>query len=93
MGKSAWVGNYSTIPADQLSEDIKEKLNLETQQIVQDCMKEVELLLKSENVLFERCAQELIKKEELDYDDIEAIFKEYGKSNPRISSKYTPPSS
>ena len=90
MGKSGWVGNYSTIPADQLSEDVKQKLNLETQQIVQECMKDVEALLRSENVVFERFAQELIKKEELDYDDIEAIFKEYGKANPRVASKYTP---
>ncbi len=90
MGKSSWVGNYSTIPADQLSEDVKQKLNMETQEIVQDCLREVEALLRSENVLFERFAQELIKREELDYDDIEAIFKEYGKANPRVASKYTP---
>ncbi len=92
MGKSGWVGNFSSIPADQLSEDVKQKLNLETHQIVQDCMQDVEALLKSENVVFERFAQELIKKEELDYDDIEAIFKEYGKANPRITSKYIPAS-
>ncbi len=90
MGKIGWAGNYSSIPADQLSEDIKQKLNLETQQIIQECLKDVEVLLKSENVIFERFAQELIKKEELDYDDIEAIFKEYGKANPRITSKYVP---
>ncbi len=90
MGKSNWVGNYSSIPANQLSDDIKQKLNQETQEIVQDCMKDVEKLLRDENVIFERFAQELIKKEELDYDDIEAIFKEYGKSNPRITSKFIP---
>ncbi len=90
MGRSGWVGNFSSIPANQLSEDVKQKLNLETHEIVQDCMREVEALLKSEIVLFERFAQELIKKEELDYDDIEAIFKEYGKANPRVASKYVP---
>lgn len=90
MGKSGWVGNFTSIPADQLSEDIKQKLNLETHQIVQDCMVDVEKLLRAENALFERCAQELLKKEELDYDEIEAIFKEYGKSNPRVASKYVP---
>ena len=90
MGTSGWVGNYSTIPSDQLSEDIKQKFNLETQQIIQDCMHSVEELLKSEIVIFERFAQELIQKEELDYDDIEAIFKEYGKANPRLTSKYKP---
>ena len=41
----------------------------------------------------ERFAKELLERNELDYDDIEAIFKEYGKANPRISSKYVPPKS
>ena len=53
-------------------------------------MREVEALLRSESVIFERFAQELVKREELDYDDIEAIFKEYGKANPRVASKYVP---
>ena len=53
-------------------------------------MKSVEDLLKKENVIFERFASELIARLELDYDDIEAIFAEYGKSNPRDTAKYIP---
>ena len=59
-------------------------------EIIQMCLKQVEDLLKKESVIFERFAKELIAREELDYDDIEAIFKEYGKSNPRITEKYIP---
>lgn len=92
MGKSESLGDYSSIPEQQLSESIKEKLNSETHEIIQSSLKSVEELLKKENVIFERFAQELIKRLELDYDDIEAIFKEYGKSNPRVSSKYVPKS-
>jgi cell division protease FtsH len=90
MGKSESLGDYSSIPEQQLSESIKEKLNSETHEIIQSSLKSVEDLLKKENVIFERFAQELIKRLELDYDDIEAIFKEYGKSNPRVTSKYVP---
>ena len=90
MGKSESLGDYASIPADQLSGSVKDKLNAETHEIIQACMKEVEGLLKKENVIFERFAQELLKREELDYDDIEAIFKEYGKANPRLTAKYIP---
>ncbi len=90
MGKSESLGDYGSIPPEQLSDSIKETLNSETQEIIQSCMKEVEDLLKKEHVIFERFAKELIERMELDYDDIEAIFKEYGKSNPRITQKYIP---
>lgn len=90
MGKSESLGDYAAIPKDQLSDNIKERLNAETHEIIQQCLKDVEELLKKESVLFERFAKELIEREELDYDEIEAIFKEYGKSNPRVSAKYVP---
>jgi len=91
MGKNEWVGDYANIPAEQLSDDIKSKLNYETHEIMQSCLKEVEQLLAKETVIFERFAKELLEHNELDYDDIEAIFKEYGKSNPRVTAKYVPP--
>jgi ATP-dependent Zn protease len=59
---------------------------------MQQCVREVEEFLKKEITIFERFAKELLEKNELDFDEIEAIFKEYGKSNPRVSSKYTPKS-
>jgi cell division protease FtsH len=90
MGRSESLGDYGSIPSEQLSGSVKDKLNAETHEIIQSCLKDVEDLLKKENVIFERFAQELIKREELDYDEIEAIFKEYGKSNPRLTSKYVP---
>lgn len=93
MGKSGWVGDFAHIPKDQLSETVKQKLNEETHTIMQECLAEVEALLRREEVLFERFAKELLERGELDYDDIEAIFKEYGKANPRVSSKFVPPKS
>ncbi len=86
MGPSGMVGDYS-VNAQLLSEDLKTRLNQDVEKILKDCMADVEVLLKKENDLFERFAHELITKSELDYDEIEAIFMEYGKINPRrISS-------
>ncbi len=90
MGQTESLGDYSSIPAEQLSNSVKDKLNAETHAIIQACMKKVEDIIRRENVLFERFAKELIARQELDYDEIEAIFKEYGKSNPRVANKYIP---
>lgn len=85
MGKNGFLGDYTEIPKEQISEELKNKLNLETNQIMKECVQEVEQLLKQEEPLLDRFANELLKKEELEYDEIESIFKEYGKSNRQIS--------
>jgi ATP-dependent Zn protease len=58
---------------------MKERLNDETQAILSQCLKDVDELLRKEDALLERFANELLKKEELEYDEIEAIFAEQGK--------------
>jgi cell division protease FtsH len=85
MGETSLVGDYTAVPQEQLAKDIVYKLNLETQQIIQNCLKETESLLKQELPLLETLSQKLLVKEELEYDEIEAIFKEAGKSRPTIS--------
>jgi len=86
MGSSGLIGDY-TIYRDGnallLSEDVKMRLNQDVDKILKDCMAEVETLLRKEKDLFERFAHELLTKQELDYDEIEAIFAEFGKVNPR----------
>ena len=86
MGTNGLVGDFTVIPEHQLSEETKNRLNTETNRIIQDCLKEVEQLLDREKEIFERFAHELLTREELDYDEIEAIFAEYGKANPRTIS-------
>lgn len=90
MGPSGLIGDHELLVGqarfrgesseDKLSERLKEKLNIDTQQILQECLKEVEELLKREEPLLDRFADELIKKDELEYDEIEAIMRESGKS-------------
>ena len=83
MGPSGLVGDYSAIPESELSEETKNRLNQDTDRIVKECLQEVDDILKKERDLFERFAHELLVKGELEYDEIEAIFAEYGKANPR----------
>lgn len=83
MGPSGFVGDYAIVGKNQLSEEVKNKLTQDVDTIIKQCLKEVEDLLNAERDLFERFARELLTKNELDYDQIEAIFNEFGKSNPR----------
>ncbi len=97
MGKSGLVGNYSLLAqmttrygifrgegVSYISEKLKEQLNNDVQQILHECLKEVEDLLIKESALLDRFAQELLAKDELNYDEIEAIFKEFGKARPSL---------
>ena len=87
MGPSGYIGDHTAIPENELSETLKTKLNDDTSQILKECMRDVEQLLTSEKVIFDRFAHELLVKQELEYDEIEAIFAEYGKANPRAFGK------
>jgi cell division protease FtsH len=80
-------GMFANGNSAMLSEHVRGELNAETNAIFQTCAKEVEQLLSKEKVLLDRFASELLKREELEYDDIEAIFAEYGKARAPIIGK------
>lgn len=80
MGKSGLLGNWEIV--NNISEEIKAKLDADVQYILNSCLTEVTALLKKEEPLMDRLAKELVEKSELNYDEIEAIFKEFGKSRP-----------
>lgn len=86
MGASGLIGNFDALVnyknASVLSEQTKTALDKDVQEILQTCLKEVTELLRREEPLLDRLAKELLKKEELNYDEIEAIFKEFGKTRP-----------
>lgn len=81
MSDKEYLGDYTAIPETQLSDKVKEQLNEEVAKIFRLCLKDVEALLLAEKILLERFVKELLEKEELDYDEIENIFNEYGKSH------------
>ncbi|MDE2222004.1 MAG: AAA family ATPase [Candidatus Omnitrophica bacterium] len=82
MGKSRRLGNWDNIPGNYghsyLSEKTKEILNDDVQAILQDCLNEVMDILNKNRPLLDAFAQELLAKGELEYDEIEAIFKKFG---------------
>ena len=78
MGSNGYVGDYASIPEQHMAEEMKKKLNDEVQALLQECMKEVETFLRKEWNILEVFAQTLIEKEELDYDEIDALFKQHG---------------
>lgn len=89
MGASGIIGDFHALDfyrrvggVPLISEDMKERLDKDMQEIMQVCLKEVLELLKKEEPLLDRLAGELIKKSELNYDEIEAIFDEFGKKRP-----------
>ena len=100
MGTNGFVGDYEALlsssmfrgagTSDRISDRTKDRLNEETHQILTQCTKDVETLLRAEDVLLERFAKELLAKEELEYDDIEAVFVEYGKQRTFPSANPTP---
>ena len=97
MGKSGLVGDYSLLSnmasengvfkgenVSYISDRVKDQLNNDVQDILNECLQEVQVLLQKESALLDRFAQELLAKDELNYDEIEAIFKEFGKVRPAI---------
>jgi len=86
MGGSGALGNFgfyqNPASAALLSETMKSRLDNDVQELLHQTLKEVEELLGKEEKLLERLANELVAKEELNYDEIEAIFKEFGKTRP-----------
>jgi cell division protease FtsH len=83
MGPSGYIGDFGSIPDKQLSETVKTQLNDDTNQILQECIKDVTELLMKERTILDRFAHELMVRKELEFDEIEAIFAEYGRANPR----------
>jgi len=85
MGKSGLLGNFHILMQRQMntsiiSEETKAKLEQDVQDIISGCLKEVEALLSKERPLLDKFSQELLAKEELNYDEIETIFKEFNKA-------------
>ncbi len=83
MGKSGFVGDFHAMEGRgdgniiNISEKTKETLDADVQDILQSCIRDVEGVLNTNRELLEHFAQELYKKEELEYDEIEAIFQKF----------------
>lgn len=85
MGKSGIIGDFQhhhmnpyRQPVAILSSKTLETLDMDVQDILQTCIKDVQEILTKNKDLFIYFAEELLKKEELEYDEIEEIFNKFG---------------
>ncbi|HNX90413.1 MAG TPA: AAA family ATPase [Candidatus Omnitrophota bacterium] len=78
MGESEYVGDYTAVPNEELSEEVKHSLNKDTNAIIKKCTEEAARTLKENENVLDRFTKELLTREELEYDEIIAIFEEYG---------------
>jgi len=87
-GDSGLLGNFFEVYGESrsgrpvLSDAMKARLDADVQKILKDCLEKTKEILTRERPLLDRFASELLAKEELDYDQMEAIFKEFGKPRP-----------
>lgn len=89
MSSNGFVGDYNLLLGAQMgvqgriSEDVKNHLNKEVQMILHKATEEVDVFLRSEWALMDVFVKELLEKSELDFDEIDAIFKAHGKERIR----------
>jgi cell division protease FtsH len=93
MGESGMLGNFYAVAGQSswftsgrdlnVSEKTKQQLDEDSQKLIKGCLSEVQDILGRERELLEYFAQELLKKEELEYDEIIDIFKKHGKERPQ----------
>ncbi|HNW44225.1 MAG TPA: AAA family ATPase [Elusimicrobiales bacterium] len=86
MGTGGVIGDISSLPASERSNELCDRLNRETQELLAERLRATEALLRENWPIVERFAAELLAREELDFDEIAAIFSEYGKP-PRLIPK------
>ncbi|MCA9398841.1 MAG: AAA family ATPase, partial [Candidatus Omnitrophica bacterium] len=80
MGASGLVGDFSfghRWGLHEPSEKTKEVIDHDIQKILKDCIDEVTQILSQKRDLLDYFAEELLKKDELEYDEIVAIFDKF----------------
>lgn len=79
MGPSGLIGDFTNLTRHQysstyLSEQTKSRLDEDIQEILQECLRDVERIINENWECVVYFSEELYKKEELNYDQIEEIF-------------------
>jgi len=93
MGKSGMIGDFHALTetgwnnSGYLSEKTKAMLDEDTQDILQSCLKEVDGIITKHWDAVVYFAEELYKKEEIDYDEIETIFTKFQLKKPIRANK------
>ena len=83
MGGNGLVGDFSTIPKEEMSQNLKEKLNNETISIMNSCCSKTEEFLKANWDAVDAVAKKLVTDKELDFDEFEEVMRTVGKKKPQ----------
>ncbi len=78
MGPSGLIGDYTAIDNAHISDKTKEVLDKDVQEIINTALKETTEELVKNRKLLDHFSLELIKKGDLEYDEVQAIFDHYG---------------
>ncbi|MBD3380328.1 MAG: AAA family ATPase [Candidatus Omnitrophica bacterium] len=87
MGDSGYVGDYSSVPKEELSEEVKVALNKDTNKLIKKCLDETKKNLTDHMDILDRFSRELLQREELEYDEIIAIFEEFGIKEAEVNKE------
>jgi cell division protease FtsH len=79
MGNGGFVGDFSVIPREEMSQSLKEKLNNETISIINSCYARIEEFLKTNWDAVDAVAEKLISEKDLDFDELEEVMETVGK--------------
>jgi len=81
MGRSHIIGDMNQLVSNFgqifISDKTRETLDDDVQSILQECLKDAQTILGAHRDLLDYFAGQLIEKGELEYDEIEAIFKKF----------------
>jgi len=89
MGNSGYVGDFSAIPKELMSESLKEKLNNETIDVLNSCYTKAERLLKANWDAVDAVAKRLLVDKEMDFDDLEETLDKIGKKKLHVPDAET----
>jgi cell division protease FtsH len=82
MGENSFVGDFSAIPKEEISQSLKEKLNNETLAILNVCKSKADKFLRDNWDAVDAVAKRLVKDKELDFDELEETMALVGKRKP-----------
>ena len=88
MGTRGLVGDFNAIPKDNMSSKLKEELNTQTLEIMNTCLNKVNECLTNDWAIVEDMAQEMLKKDELTYNEVEKLFEKHGKNKVITANEY-----
>ncbi|MBD3263759.1 MAG: AAA family ATPase [Candidatus Omnitrophica bacterium] len=84
MGQSGYLGNFDQLLREggHISSETRKRLDTDIQIILNNCLQEVTNTFQAERDILDYFSEQLMEKEELNYEQIEEIFNKFNKTRP-----------